>query len=425
MRLSAAAVLLLLGILLPLVTPSSSLQTHYTIGTESLLTSSALIESWVRPLAAHLNGTVGLQLNVTFDVKNFLDRDDLLRAAEANTVDIIVGSQYVGGCISQLDWRSVAVQKTAFLGQEQTQTAGVMVALADRADINNITDIDGRRVASTITPSVEGTLAQWTRARLSGVDLFTAPLPFAILTTPTDPVLALLKGETDIAMLQSGWLELMIATSAGALSMNMFKIVGEEQHLSDDGKPFPFKHSTELLYNHGAYTRSDIDSEVSPRHCSVPLSLLHVRLLSDFPDSVSCCSHTVSHLLLQLLVALAQTLNALEPTSPVTAAYGFFTTGWDLPRSQASALSLLEGLNIMQWNGERRQCGLNGLGIFACPQGSFTHPQAPECQSASCPEGSVYCICRSCKFSDEFVVSRVEGLFDPFPRLFSASLFSS
>lgn len=265
---------MLLGVLLPLVAPSSSLQTHYTIGSESLLTSSALIESWVRPLAAHLNVTVGAQLNVTFDVKIFLDRDDLLRAAEAKTVDIVVGNQYVGGCINQLDWRSVAVQKTAFLGQEQTQTAGVMVTLANRADINNITDIDGQRVASTVTPSIEGTLAQWAMARLRGVDLFTAPLPFGILTKPTDPVLALLKGETDIAMLQSGWLELMIATSAGALSMDMFKIISEEHHLSDDRRPFPFKHSTELLYNHGVYMRSDIDSEVSPCYCSAPFSLL-------------------------------------------------------------------------------------------------------------------------------------------------------
>ena len=262
-RLSACLGLLLLVA----ATASGQQQTHFVIGGESLLTSQALIESWIRPTAEYLNATVGQQLNITFGYKVFPERDDLLRAADNKEVDLVMGSQFIGGCSQQLDWRPIATQRTSFLGIELVQTASALITTADRVDINTVADIQDRRIATTLTPGTEGTLVPWGKARRNNVDLFTAPLPYAIMAGPTDPLQALLRGETDIAMVQAGWLELMVATSGGALSMDMFKVVDEERHLKEDGQPFPFKHSSDLLYGHGVYVRAGLDNTVGTACC--------------------------------------------------------------------------------------------------------------------------------------------------------------
>ena len=124
---------------------------------------------------------------------------------------------------------------------------------------------------------------------------------------------------------------------------------------------------------------------------------------SDVASLRSPSAHLASPPFSQLLRAVANALYDLEPTAPAVTSYSFFTNGWVLPRSQGPSISALESLDIMVWNGERRQCGY-GDSIFACPAGSFAHPSGPECANVSCPTGSVFCICRSCKFSDEFVV---------------------
>lgn len=265
-----AAVLLLALACLSLPSPAVGFdgplhKQHYVIGAEALLSSVNLVTSWIAPLAAHLNDTVGASFNppVTFSFTVYADRDDLLRAANANEVDFTIGTPYVGGCVHQYGFWTLATQVTAYLGKAQSQTAGVAITLADRNDIDTFQDMPGQRVAGTVLPAVEGVIMPWAKSRILGVDLFTAPLPMAFLVGPTAPIQALLKGETDIAITQSGWLEIMVASSGGALSLDMFKIVDEEHNVAEDGVAYPFKHSTALLPNHGFMASQFVSNEVS------------------------------------------------------------------------------------------------------------------------------------------------------------------
>lgn len=110
---------------------------------------------------------------------------------------------------------------------------------------------------------------------------------------------------------------------------------------------------------------------------------------------------------LQLSSKIIDALVALTPAE--SKSYNFFTVGWTHPTSLGPAISMLEGLDIMRTVGERRECAINGLSVFTCPEGSFARPVPdPVCQNITCPPGAVFCICGLCKFSDEFVVSLTE-----------------
>lgn len=134
----------------------------------------------------------------------------------------------------------VATVVKADNGKIVNQFGGTIFARADRADINDLADLRGKRIAATDKTSFAAYLAQADLLKAQGMDPDTSVNIF-FLGFPQDlNVQAVLQGKADAGFVRSGLLESMAAE--GKIALKQFKLINA-QSVPD----FPFMVSTPLF----------------------------------------------------------------------------------------------------------------------------------------------------------------------------------
>ncbi len=143
-------------------------------------------------------------------------------------------------------------------GRATTALGGVIFTLANREDINSLSDIKGKSVAISSMDSFTGYQLQATELNLAGVHL---PNDSSLISTgmiQDDIVYKVLNGSADVGFVRTGLLEAL--ASEGVLDLNKIKIINRQQ-LPD----FPLLASTTLYPEWPIATLPHIDENLARR----------------------------------------------------------------------------------------------------------------------------------------------------------------
>ena len=160
----------------------------------------------------------------------------------------------------------IATLVTADSGQPLNQLAGVIVAAANRADINRLEDIRGKRIATPSRQHMGGYLAQAYELYQAGIRLPEDAAGIEQTATHRGALLAVLNGGADVGFARNGILEAMLAS--GEIRPGQLKIINRVRQAS-----FPQAISTALYPEWPIFASAHV-SDRAVRHFAAALFAL-------------------------------------------------------------------------------------------------------------------------------------------------------
>jgi diguanylate cyclase (GGDEF)-like protein/PAS domain S-box-containing protein len=224
-----------------------------------------IVQKW-QPLVDYLNRTIGDD-RITLEVMNY---QELERAIEHSELDFVLTNpaHYV-----QMTFRNGLTSPLATLvpvvnGQPVLGFGGVILALKERSDLNQLHDLQGHTIAAVFQGSLGGYQAQTMELQRIGIRS-SQDLKLVVKGMPHDRVVrAVLQGEVDAGFIRTGVLEAM--ANEDLLDLERLKILNA-QHPPG----FPFLLSTQLYPEWPFAAMPHTDQELARRVSAGLLALPH------------------------------------------------------------------------------------------------------------------------------------------------------
>jgi len=149
------------------------------------------------------------------------------------------------------------------------QFGGTILALAERNDINTLTDLRGKRIATSQIDSLGSFQMQLLELKRQGVDLAKEAAVLEIGQPQDNAIVSLLAGKVDVAFVRTGVVEAMI--EKGKLVPGQLKVV----HPVEPPGGFPYALSTRLYPEWPLAVMPWMDEELARRLAAAVLALPH------------------------------------------------------------------------------------------------------------------------------------------------------
>ncbi|MDO8287287.1 MAG: EAL domain-containing protein [Rhodoferax sp.] len=236
--------------------------TGLRLGVLAFRPKAQVLLQW-QPLAVHLQAALGRPVALSV-----YDLTELETAVAANAVDVVLTTPSHFIALKQRHGLSapLATQITRAGGRDLSVFGGVAFTRADRADINKLADLVGKRIA---IPSIDFTGGYQMQAFEMLESGLPPPDPARLLTTgmPLDlTVEAVLTGQADAGFVRTGILEALV--QEGKLDLARIKII----HPLDE-PPFPFMRSTRLYPEWPVVVMPQVDEGLARQLAVALLSL--------------------------------------------------------------------------------------------------------------------------------------------------------
>ena len=232
-------------------------KTTYTIGVLAIRGDEAAYEEFNTTFNTYLTEAVGKQRftnpSIEFVMKplNFLT---LFTDTETSQVDFIYVNPSAFSCIeSEYGASSLASQvshrKVFGVNYYLKQFGGVIMTLANRTDIMDITDLRGKRIAAASISGLGSGQMQFRQMLLAGLDYLNDPKQLVFTSNQDSIVPGVMNGEFDVGFVRTDQLERSKDSEGNPIDLSQFKIINIKQNLTllDGTTLFPFNSST-LLY---------------------------------------------------------------------------------------------------------------------------------------------------------------------------------
>ncbi|MBF0538831.1 MAG: PhnD/SsuA/transferrin family substrate-binding protein [Nitrospirae bacterium] len=143
-------------------------------------------------------------------------------------------------CISRI----ATMQDLSFSGKGYTVFGGVIFTRADRSDINDISDLRGKRFMGVNETSLGGWRAAWGEIKRHGIDPEKDFASLYFINNHVDVVYAVRNGKVDAATVRTDTLERMAARQE--IDIREFKVIPYKGKKGPEYRDFPFLLSTPL-----------------------------------------------------------------------------------------------------------------------------------------------------------------------------------
>ncbi len=227
-------------------------------GTEKALTQ------W-QPLAEYLSTNI---TEYTFQIVP-LNFEEIYQAVKDNSIDFIIANSgmYVD---FEADYGAnrIATLKNLRLGNPYNIFGGVILAKADRKDIETLKDLKGKTFMAVNKTSLGGWQMAWGVMKEEEIDPERDLKKLSFGNTHDAVVEAVLKGEVDAGTVRTDTLERMAAE--GKIKLADFKIINQQK---DPSGKFPFVHSTPLYPEWPFAVAKDIPVEISEKVAGALLNM--------------------------------------------------------------------------------------------------------------------------------------------------------
>ena len=226
-----------------------------------------VVEAKWQPLIDYLNTSIPGR-RFTLEAYTYAELEN---AVHARRVDVVLTqpAHYIllthrDGLLSPL---ASLVERSG--AHKLAQFGGVMLALAERNDIHTLTDLRGKRIATSQIDSLGSFQMQLLELKRQGVDLAKEARVLEIGQPQDNAIVSLLAGKVDVAFVRTGILESMI--EKGKLVPGQVKIV----HPVEVPGGFPYALSTRLYPEWPLAVMPWMDEELARRLAAAVLALPH------------------------------------------------------------------------------------------------------------------------------------------------------
>lgn len=246
----------------------------YRIGVLAKRGKEKCLARW-SPTARYLTDTIE---DASFTIIP-LDFDDILPAAEENTIDFLLSNP---ACYIRMEIKFGAVQIATLENIRRGITfGGVIFYRAERDDINHLADMEGKRVMAVAENSFGGWITAWRELERVGIDPHSDFSELTFGGTHDAVVYAVRDGLIDLGIVRTDTLEQM--AEEGKIKIGDFQVLHE--HMQYDPEicaDFPFLHSTRL-YPEWPMARL----KQTPRALSEKMAAALLLIDSDDPAAVA------------------------------------------------------------------------------------------------------------------------------------------
>eukprot|EP00980_Cylindrotheca_fusiformis_P006580 scaffold1387_cov103-Cylindrotheca_fusiformis.AAC.2 len=194
-------------------------------------------------------------------LRDWIDRGDDVDFMYTDTgiyscIGTEIGSQPLGTTVARLSSHSISYDLDLF--------AGTMIALADNREIKSISDLKGKVIGAQSYSDFAGAQAQFYMMINNGLDFITDPAQVIFTDNNDDTVQGVLDGRWDVGFVRTGQLEQTINPATGDfVDSKLVKVLDPRIHVMDDGRFFPFLHSTPTFPEWALSAKEDADPIVS------------------------------------------------------------------------------------------------------------------------------------------------------------------
>jgi PAS domain S-box-containing protein len=234
---------------------------NISIGVQVAQNPSLTKEEW-RKFADYLHAKIPeYEFNITT-----LNAKELLDAGVKRRFDYIIANPQIYVTLEELAGAMRMVTMSNYdpkTGYEVAKLGGVIIAMADRNDIQTLKDVGGKKIASGYTKGVATYLLQLETLSSAGVEI--SPKDVSFLETTQDKVVeSILKKQYDVGFIRTGVLEKMIKENK--FDISKIKIINPRN------EPQFFQLlSTELIPEWAMMAMSNKNMDLSERIVSVLL----------------------------------------------------------------------------------------------------------------------------------------------------------
>eukprot|EP00980_Cylindrotheca_fusiformis_P020633 scaffold7696_cov141-Cylindrotheca_fusiformis.AAC.3 len=236
----------------------------------------------------YLNEVVGKRWNPPIEFKmtasrdplrDWIDRGDEVDFMYTDTgmyscIGTEIGSQPLGTTVARLSSHRISYDVDLF--------AGTMIVLADNKEINSISDLKGKVIGAQSYSDFAGAQAQFYMMINSGLDFISDPAQVIFTDNNDDTVQGVLDGRWDVGFVRTGHLERTINPATGDfVDPKLVKVINPRIHVTDDGRIFPFLHSTPTFPEWALSAKEDVDPIVSEELAQAMLSFKSHYLVGD------------------------------------------------------------------------------------------------------------------------------------------------
>ncbi len=230
--------------------PLANAQTQIKIGVLAYRGSEEALSCW-NPTAKYLTSEIPQHSFVIVP----LGYDSLHKAVEAEVIDFVITnpSNYVE-LESAYGTTRIATLKTLFHGNPLKMYGGVIFTKADRNDITDLSDLEGKKFMAVEKGSLGGWQIAWREFNQIGIDPFSDFAELEFTGFPHDlVVLGVRDGKADAGTMRTGILESMAAE--GKINLSDFRILNPQVR-----EDFPQLLSTRL-YPEWAFAKTKHSSD--------------------------------------------------------------------------------------------------------------------------------------------------------------------
>jgi two-component system sensor histidine kinase TtrS len=230
-------VLLLMVVLNAVIVPSSAdcIEKTYLIGVNALRGKEIAMKSWP-PTAEYLTSKTGRPFMIVP-----ISLEDISGVVQREEVDfVLTNPENYAELEAMYGVTRIATMKIRENGNVLKTFGAVIFCRADRNDIREIHDLNGKSFAAVQEVAFGGWQMAWREFKSHGIDPYGDFSRIDFTGFPQDQVVqAVLSGKCDAGTVRTGILESMVRE--GKINIKDFKILNRQKH--DD---FPLPHSTSL-----------------------------------------------------------------------------------------------------------------------------------------------------------------------------------
>ncbi|KAL3936605.1 MAG: hypothetical protein SGBAC_008109 [Bacillariaceae sp.] len=358
----------------------------------------------------YLTATAGKRFDppIQFEFNTFQDNNIAYDLLESREMDFVFTNPFQISCLeAEYSTQSLvsSVRTTSWNGALD-HFSGLIIAHADNNDINTVTDLKDKVIATADPGALGGAVLQWHEMQKNGMSYLNDPAAFAFTGTMSDNLIGVIDKTYDAGFIKAGFMDVAIRRWP-QLNTSAVKIIGIRKEEGTVHESFPLDHSTDIVPEWGLsaapYTPADVSREVQAALLALQqhgiTGLARSACLDANVNNTSQCDDLFS---VDSQVLCEANIESVTAAQQVISAEDHMTYRPALPLNRIRKMSLDLGSIQQDPSSDSLKCFRPSefYDQIVCPKGLFK--LSPDAMAASCnttgyacPDGA-NCICKPC-----------------------------
>lgn len=244
----------------------------FRVGVDGIRGFEAAIQEYSLVFGEYLTKTAGRKFDPPLEFEMVpMTPEGLSDSGQTGDIDFFFANPGVFSCLNvELDASALAtvIARLNLRGKvhDLDVFAGVMIARADRKDIQTVRDFKNQIIAAGALSMILGGQVQFYEMGRAGVSYVLDPKQVVFTYNQFDVVSGVLDGKYDVGFVRTDQIERGVDKNGNPLDTSLFNVIQPKIYVMENADLFPFLHSTEIFpeFAFGAlpHVNKDVAEEV-------------------------------------------------------------------------------------------------------------------------------------------------------------------